>query len=107
MGLVLQAQQTGAADLIQQLVLVLDGIDPLVQEILKGLGEGHTGGGVISSLLGAGSGVGQLGVLGLGGSGLLGLGSGLGQLGLGVLGVLILRGLVILLQGDRGGCTRR
>ena len=101
MGLVLQAQQTGAADLIQQLVLVLDGIDPLVQEILKGLGEGHTGGGVISGLLGAGSGVGQLGVLGLGGSGLLGLGSGLGQLGLGVLGVLILRGLVILLQGVR------
>lgn len=52
MGLVLQAHQTGAADLVQQLVVVLHTVHPLVQVVLEGLGDGHAGGGVIGSLLG-------------------------------------------------------
>lgn len=74
MGLVLQAHQTGAADLVQQLVVVLHTVHPLVQVVLEGLGDGHAGGGVIGSLLGPGSGLGQLLVLGLGRGGLLSLG---------------------------------
>ena len=81
MGLVLQAHQTGAADLVQQLVVVLHTVHPLVQVVLEGLGDGHAGGGVIGSLLGPGSGLGQLLVLGLGRGGLLSLGGSLGQLG--------------------------
>ena len=46
MGLVLQAHQTGAADLVQQLVVVLHTVHPLVQVVLEGLGDGHAGGGV-------------------------------------------------------------
>ena len=100
-GLVLQAHQLSAAHLVQQLVVVLDAVDPLLKVVLEGLGDGDAGSGVLGGLLSLGSSLGQLGVLGLGGSGLLGLGSGLGQLSLGVLSVLILGGLVVLLQGVR------
>ena len=86
MGLVLQAHQTGTAHLVQQLLIVLHAVNPLLQVILEGLRDSHAGGGVLSGLLSLGSGLGQLGVIGLGGGGLLRLGSGLGQLGLGVLG---------------------
>lgn len=99
MGLVLQPHQAGTADLIQQLVVVLHAVNPLVQIVLEGLGDGGAGLGVLGGLAGLGGGVGQLGVLGLGGGGLLGLDRGLLQLDLGILGVLILGGLVVLLQG--------
>ena len=88
-GLVLQAHQTGTAHLVQQLLIVLHTVNPLLQVILEGLGDGDAGGGILSSLLGLGGGLGQLGVIGLGGGSLLSLGGGLGQLGLGVLGSLV------------------
>ena len=84
-GLVLQPHQAGTADLIQQLVVVLHAVDPLVQIVLEGLGDGGAGLGVLGGLAGLGGGVGQLGVLGLGGGGLLGLDRGLLQLDLGIL----------------------
>ena len=46
-GLVLQPHQAIAADLVQKFGVILHAVDPLLQVILKGLGDGGAGGGVI------------------------------------------------------------
>ena len=55
MGSTVQAHQAGTADLVEQIIVILHGVDPLVQVILEGLGDGDTGGGIVGSLLGFGS----------------------------------------------------
>ena len=62
-GLVLQAHQTIAAQLVQQILMGLAAVNPLVQEILEGLGDDSAGGGILRGLLGLGSGGSQLLVL--------------------------------------------
>ena len=53
MRLVLQAHQAAAADLVEQLGLVLAAVDPLVQIILEGLGDQLARGSGLGGLLGS------------------------------------------------------
>ena len=79
MGLVLQPHEAGPAHLVQQPVVVLHAVDPLLQVVREGLGDGGPGGGVLGGLLRFLGGSGGLLVPGLGLGGLLRLGGGLGQ----------------------------